>query len=100
MTMLYNTNLSFRRGLAEAIALLAPVWCSALEATVSMALGGVAGRGRHVFGCFFARVCVAVLLLGRHGVAVLEFALLHASLVVCFCALGTVLVDALLGEVV
>jgi hypothetical protein len=43
---------------------------------------------------------VAVLLLRRDGVAVLEFAGLHASLVVCFCALGTVLVDAFLGEVV
>ena len=100
MTMHNNTNVSFRQGSAEAIAFLAPVWCSALEATVCVALGSVARGGRHIFGCFFAWVCMAVLLLRRHGVAVLEFALLHASLVVCFCALGTVLVDALLGEVI
>jgi hypothetical protein len=60
----------------------------------------MARGGGYVFGCFFTGVCVAVLLLRWDGIAVLEFAGLHASLVVCFCALGTVLVDALLGEVV
>jgi len=45
MTMLYDTNLSFTAGSAEAIAFLAPVWCSALEATVGMALGSVARGG-------------------------------------------------------
>lgn len=100
MTMLYSTTLSLMTCSAEAIALLAPVWRGALEWTLASALCGVTRCGRHVFGGFFARVCVAVFLLGGDGVSVLEFAHLHASLVVCFCALGTVCIDALLGEVV
>lgn len=100
MTMLYSTTLSLMTCSAEAIALLAPVWRGALEWTLTSALCGVTRCGRHVFGGFFARVCVAVFLLGGDGVSVLEFAHLHASLVVCFCALGTVCIDALLGEVV
>lgn len=98
--MLYSTTLSLMTCSAEAIALLAPVWRGALEWTLTSALCGVTRCGRHVFGGFFARVCVAVFLLGGDGVSVLEFAHLHASLVVCFCALGTVCIDALLGEVV
>ena len=98
--MLYSTTLSLMTCSAEAIALLAPVWRGALEWTLASALCGVTRCGRHVFGGFFARVCMAVFLLGGDGVSVLEFAHLHASLVVCFCALGTVCVDALLGKVV
>lgn len=100
ITMLYSTTLSLTTCSAEAIALLAPVWRGALEWTLTSALCGVTRCGRHVFGGFFTRVCVAVFLLRRDGVSVLEFAHLHASLVVCFCALGTICVDALLGEVV
>jgi len=100
MTMLYSTTLSLMTCSAEAIALLAPVWRGALERTLTSALCGVTRGGRHVFGGLFTRVCVAVFLLGRDGVSVLEFAHLHASLVVCFCALGTICVDALLGEIV
>ena len=98
--MLYSTTLSLTTCSAEAIALLAPVWRGALEWTLTSALCGVTRGGRHVFGGLFTRVCVAVFLLGRDGVSVLEFAHLHASLVVCFCALGTICVDALLGEIV
>lgn len=100
MTMLYSTTLSLMACSAEAIALLAPVWRGALEWTLASALCGVTRCGRHIFGGFFTRICVAVFLLGRDGVSVLEFAHLHASLVVCFCALGTICVDALLGEIV
>jgi hypothetical protein len=99
MTMLYNTNLSLWQCSAETIAFLAPVWCCALEA-LRTTFGGMTRGGWDIFVRFFARVCVTILFLRRHRVAVLEFAGLHASLVVCFCAFGAILVDALLGEVV
>jgi hypothetical protein len=46
MTMLYNTDLSLSGVCsAEAIAFLAPVWCSALEGTVSSTLGSMTRGG-------------------------------------------------------
>ena len=80
-------------GSAEPIALSAPEWLiGSVQGLLSLAftLLSMTRGWRHVFLGLFARYCMAVTLLRRWWLRVLEASLSLAPTLFGFCALGTV----------
>jgi len=77
---------------AEPVALFTPEWLigSVQGLGLAFTLLSMTGGWRHVFLGLFARYCVAVALLRRRWVGVLEASLSLAPTLFGFCALSTV----------